>query len=163
MRFLKLGLISVIVIFLLMTLIGSLFPSQIVVQRAKNIDVPADSLKKFINDYNLWNDWMDGAKNSDMKVTSKDSAHAYFGTVVITLLSKQNNEWKHDWKSRTFSQISTIKITALNPSECTIAWDFEQHVNWYPWAKIGSMMNEKIIGSSLEKSLDNLKVLAEKN
>jgi hypothetical protein len=163
MRLLKLGLISAVVIFLILTAIGSMFPSKVIVSRTANINVSADSMRKYIDDYSEWNNWMDGAKNSEMKVVAKDSAHAYFGTVIITLLDKQKYFWKHNWKSKTFAQVSSIRIIPSNAAECTVNWEFQQDVSWYPWAKLGSMMNDKIIGASLEKSLDNLKVLAEKN
>ncbi len=162
MRLLKLTFVGLVVIFLLMTGISSLFPSNILVTRGTTINVPADSVKQYIADYNEWNNWMEGAKNSEYKVTSKDSVHAYFGTVAITLLSAKNNTWRHEWKNKTFTQVSTFQIAPLSVGGCTVQWQFEQHISWYPWAKIGSMLTEKIIGSSIEKSLNNLKSLAEK-
>jgi thiamine kinase-like enzyme len=162
MRLLKLTIVSVVVIFLLMAGISSLFPSTIVVTRGTGINAPVDSVKQYIARFDEWNNWMEGAKGSDYKVVSKDSVHAYFGTVVITLLSQKNNDWQHEWKSRTFTQLSDFQIVPLSNGSCTIQWTFTQHIGWYPWAKIGSMMTEKIIGSSIEKSLSNLKALAEK-
>ncbi len=162
MRFVKLALISVVIIFLLLTAIGSLFPSDILVSRAIDISQPADSIKKFIDNYDEWNNWMDGAMNSDLKVVAKDSVHAYFGIVMITLTNRKNYVWKHEWKTKTTIQNSTIHIIPQQ-NKCTVQWQFVQHVNWYPWEKIGSLMNDKIIGSSLENSLANLKMLAEKN
>jgi hypothetical protein len=162
MRLFKLAIFTLIIIFLILTVIGSLFPSNIVVTRATSISQNSDSIKKYIDNYDEWNNWMEGAKNSDYKVISKDSTHAYFGTVIITLLSKKNNTWQHEWKSKTFTQNSTFQITPSNAENCTVQWQFTQHVSWYPWAKIGSIMTDKIIGTSLEKSLSNLKSLAEK-
>jgi len=163
MRLFKLAAISIVIIFIVLTLIGSMFPSNIVVSRAADISQNADSVKKYIDNFDQWNNWMEGAKNSDYKVVAKDSAHAYFGTVIITLLSKKNNTWNHEWKSKSFTQASTFQIIAKNAESCTVQWQFVQHVNWYPWEKIGSIMTDKIIGTSLEKSLDNLRSLAEKN
>ena len=162
MRLFKLALVGIVAIFLLMTAISSLFPSNIIVTRGAGINAPADSVKQYIALFDEWNRWMEGAKNGEYKVTSKDSVHAYFGTVVITLLSIKNNIWRHEWKNRTFTQVSTFQIVPLNNGSCTVQWQFEQHIGWYPWAKIGSMLTEKIIGSSIEKSLNNLKALAEK-
>ncbi|WP_153798850.1 SRPBCC family protein [Foetidibacter luteolus] len=160
MRFVKLGLISVVVFFVLLTAMGSLFPSDIIVTRAINISASADTLKNYIADYNKWNDWMAGAKTSDLKVVAKDSSTAFFGTTVIKLLEHKTNSWKHEWKGRSSPQVSTIELITAGPVT-TVAWKFEEHVKWYPWAKLGSMMNDKILGSSMEQSLDNLKKTAE--
>jgi hypothetical protein len=43
-----------------------------------------------------------------------------------------------------------------------VQWQFEQKVKWYPWERLGSMMNDKILGTMMEKNLNNLKALVEK-
>jgi hypothetical protein len=43
----------------------------------------------------------------------------------------------------------------------TVHWSFTQHIKWYPWERFGSMMNDKILGPVMEKSLDNLKMLTQ--
>jgi hypothetical protein len=160
MRIAKLGLISVVVFFILLTAIGAMFPSVILVSRAVNINKPVDSVSNFINDFTKWNDWMEGAKTDELKVFVKDSAHAVFGTTIITLQSKQNNTWTFEWKQGGAVQISTIRITPANGG-CMVQWEYQQHLAWYPWAKFASMMNDKIIEAALEKNLANLKQVAE--
>jgi len=160
MRIAKLGLISFIVFIILITGIGALFPSVILVSRAVKIDKPMDSVTAYINDFNKWNVWMEGAKTDDLKVFVKDSAHAVFGTTVITLQSKQNNIWRYEWKQGGATEISTIRVTP-ETNGCMVQWEYEQHLAWYPWAKFASMMNDKIIEESLEKNLANLKQVAE--
>jgi hypothetical protein len=161
MRIAKLALISIIAFFLILTAIGALFPSVILVSRAVNIDRPADSITGYINDFAKWNEWMEGAKTDDLKVFVKDSTHAVFGTTVITLQSKQNNTWRYEWKQGGATQISTIHVTP-KPAGCMVQWEYEQHLAWYPWAKLASMMNDKIIEAALEKNLANLKQIAER-
>jgi hypothetical protein len=160
MRFLKLGLISFVVFFILLTAIGSLFPSNVLVSRAVDISASPDSINSYINNYQKWNEWMEGAKDSEYKVTASDSVKAYYGNVIITLLKKEPNKWKHEWKAGGSIQISSIQIIQFN-NISTVQWQFEEHVQWYPWAKLGSMMNDKILGTNMEKSLNNLKKLVE--
>lgn len=161
MRVIKLGLISFVVFFVLLTIIGSLFPSVILVVKSVNINRPADSVATYINDFPKWNDWMEGAKTDELKVFAKDSTHAIFGTTIMTLVSKEKNSWKYEWKQAGSVQTSTITINADGPSTCNVQWEYQQHLPWYPWAKLASVMNDKIIGTSLEQNLDNLKKAAE--
>jgi len=162
MRLLKLGIISIAVLFLLLTAIGSLFPSVVLVSRSVDINSPVDTVGKYIDDFNKWNDWMEGAKTNDLKVFVKDSMHAIFGNTVITLIDKQSNNWRYEWKQGGTTQISMIHIAPHNNGiGCLVQWQYEQHLGWYPWAKLASVMNEKIIASSLDQNLANLKKIAE--
>jgi len=160
MRLAKLALISFVVFFILLTAIGAMFPSVILVSRAVKIDKPVDSVTSYINDFTKWNEWMEGAKTDDLKVFVKDSAHAVFGTTIITLQSKKNNTWRYEWKQGGTAQTSTLYVTP-DTNGCMVQWEYEQHLPWYPWAKFASMMNDKIIQESLEKNLANLKQVAE--
>jgi hypothetical protein len=38
---------------------------------------------------------------------------------------------------------------------------FIQHVAWYPWERIASLMSQKILSPPMEKSLSTLKQVAE--
>lgn len=160
MRLLKHGLLSIVILFVLLTAIGSLFPSDIIVSRAVNISANKDSVATFINNYSKWNLWMEGAKQSELKVVAQDSMKAFFGTTTIQLQSAINNIWKHEWKGKNTTQYSTIQLIPKN-NIVVVQWQFEQHVKWYFWQKFGTMLNDKILGTTMEQSLDNLKKLAE--
>jgi len=161
MRLLKLAVISIVVFFLLFTVMGTLFPSNVVVSRAINISASPEKISRFIADYNQWNEWMQGAKTSELKVVSKDSIKAYFGNIIISLKEHKDYTWVHEWKGRSNTQVSTFRIIPSGEVS-TIAWKFEEHLRWYPWEKLGRIMSDKILGTSMEQSLDNLKLAAEK-
>ena len=40
---------------------------------------------------------------------------------------------------------------------CTVQWQFEQTLGWLPWDRLGSMLNEKIMGPQLEANLQQLR------
>ena len=42
-------------------------------------------------------------------------------------------------------------------------WQFEQEVAWYPWERLSSLMNDKILGTLMEKNLARLQLLVEAN
>jgi len=161
MRILKLGLISIVVFFVLLTLIGSLFPSVILVVKSTTINNNADSVAVYINDFNKWNEWMEGAKSDELRVFAKDSTHAIFGNTIMTLTEKTNLGWRYEWKQGGSTQISTITIKPGNSNSCQVQWEYQQHLPWYPWAKLASVMTDKIIGTSLDENLANLKKAAE--
>lgn len=160
MKLIKLGLISIVVFFVLLTAIGSLFPSDILIARSINVNTPADSVKPLIADFNRWNDWMEGAKTGELKVFEKDSTHAIFGTTVMTLVNKTDSSWQYEWSQGGSKQVTTIVIVPVT-NGCDVKWEYKQHLPWYPWAKLASVMNDKIIGTSLEQNLTNLKKAAE--
>jgi len=161
MRLVKLGLISIVVFFILLSIIGSLFPSDILIARSIHINSPKDTVASYITDLNKWNDWMEGAKTSDLKVFAKDSTHAIFGNTVMTLINSTDSSWQYEWRTGGSVQVSTIVITSRNMGS-DVQWEYKQHLPWYPWAKLASVMNDKIIGASLEQNLTNLKKAAER-
>ncbi len=162
MRLVKLGAISLVVFFILLTAIGSLFPSNVLVSRAIDISASPDSIRGYIDNYQKWNDWMEGAKDSEYKITATDSVKAFYGNMIITLVKKEPNKWQHQWKSGNSLQLSSIQIISSG-NISTVQWQFEEHIKWYPWQKISSMMNDKILGGNMEKSLANLKKIVENN
>ena len=70
MRYIKLVLFSVIILFLLMTAISLLFPSTVIVSRAVNISRPKDSVFTYIKDMNGWKQWIDGMDKPVVKILS---------------------------------------------------------------------------------------------
>ena len=61
MRFFKLALISIVVLFALITAIGLLFPKDVTTTRTITIHAPADSLYHYLADVKHWKLWMQGA------------------------------------------------------------------------------------------------------
>jgi hypothetical protein len=50
-----------------------------------------------------------------------------------------------------------------NDDQWVVQWYFDFHLRWYPWEKFSSIVFDKQLGPPMEKSLDNLKKLLEKN
>ena len=62
------------------------------------------------------------------------------------------------------TQTSTMRLIGDSLQKITVVqWQFEQKIKWYPWEKFGSMMNDKILGTMMEKNLGNLRKLVERN
>ena len=162
MRFLKLGLISAVVLFAVVTFISLLFPSTVIVSRAVNIYVPKDSIVPLVKDFNGWKKWINGMEKESVKILSATEANLAGTTVVIDTTGSVysiNSSWQNKNKKMT----SAINVLNDSASKITIVqWEFTQHIQWYPWEKFASMMNDKILGTMMESNLARLKSIAEK-
>ncbi|HEX3023921.1 MAG TPA: hypothetical protein VHP12_01825 [Chitinophagaceae bacterium] len=161
MRFIKLGLISAVVLFAVITLLSLLFPSTVIVSRAVNINAPKDSVVYLIKDFNGWKMWVDGMQKTSVKIISKTEADLAGTKVLIDTTS--NYAIKSSWQNKSRKMISVITLINDPSSKITVAqWQFEQKVKWYPWEKFASLMNDKILGTMMETNLARLKSIAEK-
>ncbi len=167
MRFVKLALISLLVLFLLSTTMGLLFPSKVVVSRSVLIRQSPDSVMAVIGDMTRWRLWMDGVNETGLTVTAGDGksapSAASIGTTHIRLVSRDSLQLKTVWEGPSGrSQSSGIAVVPDSSHTITaVHWYFEQELKWYPWERLGSLMNDKIMGPTMEKSLENLKKLTE--
>lgn len=167
MRLLKLATISLMVFFLLLTAIGLLIPSTVKVSRAIDINAPVDSVYVLIDDINNWSKWMSGLNDACLQtlkinadgnvVKSKTATHE------LVILKATKDSVFTLWKAGNgeVQQSNFLLFKNTNISGTTINWQFLQHAQWYPWARLGSIMNEKILGPEMEKSLEHLKEIAE--
>ena len=161
MRLIKLGLISILAFFLLATAIGLLFPSTVVVSRAIDISAYKQRVYDQVKDFRKWNDWVDGMNGTTVKII--DSFHAILGNTQVQIIAVSDSTVVSEWKSENASsQIGTIRLINNNQQKITVVqWQFVQQVKWYPWERFSSMMNDKIIGTLLEKNLNQLKKVVE--
>ena len=60
MRLIKLGIISVVVLFGLITAMSMLLPSQVIISRAIDINRPLVTVYEAVTDLSKWKGWMDG-------------------------------------------------------------------------------------------------------
>ncbi len=162
MKLIRLGLISILVLFALASLIGILIPSTVLVSRAVDITAPKDSIIGFVKDIQQWKTWMDGMESSSVHIHSATAADLAGTKVEISQITDSTVISK--WISKKGNlQTATMRIIGVSAQQTTIVqWQFEQKLKWYPWEKLGSIMNDKIIGPMMEKNLNNLKLLIEK-
>lgn len=159
MRLFKFALISAFVLFLIITLIGLLFPSNIIVSRAVDINSPKDSIYKYTRDLYGWKNWVSSLK--EVEVT--DSLVATLGKSTIKIGVLRNDKIEGEWIEKNGEkQIMSMSFFSSNNSPTTVVqWQFEQHIKWYPWARFGSIINDKVIGGMMENNLANLKKILE--
>lgn len=163
MRFIKLLIVSIVLLFGLVTGISLFMPSHVLVSRAINISAPKDSILPYLNNIDQWSKWVDGMNQPEVKVY--DSLHADLAGTNVNITAITDSTIISNWQSKNgMIQLATLHLIAAPSQQLTIVqWQFEQQLHWYPWEKFGSIMNDKIIGTLMEKNLNNLKKVVEKN
>ncbi len=162
MKLIRLALFSVLTLFVIASVIGILLPSNALVSRAVNITATKDSIFPYIKDIEQWKQWMDGIQQASVNIHSANSADLAGTTVTITSIS--DSTVVSSWKTKTGKlQTSTVRLIGDSSQKITVVqWQFEQKLKWYPWERLGSMLNDKILGTMMEKNLNNLRLLVEK-
>ncbi len=161
MRLIRFGLISILVLFIIVTSISLLFPSTVIVSRAVNINMPKDSIIYLVKDLNGWKLWIDGMEKSSVKIISSTEADLAGTKVLIDTTSKYSIH--SSWENKSKKMNSVINLLQDSATKITLVqWQFEQHLKWYPWEKFASMMNDKILGTMMENNLARLKSILEK-
>jgi len=151
MRFLKLAIVSLLILFLLTTAIGLLFPPTAKVTRVEDIAAPYDTIYYYLNDVKYWKLWMYGADTNIITFLSARTAGtgtvAKIGTGEATITHTTRDSIYMTWKSEKGNVQNSAFILRNNDAQktVTVQWFFEQKINWYPWERFGAMANDKIL------------------
>jgi hypothetical protein len=153
MRFVKLGIISVVVFFILFTLGGLLLPSHNIVSRAVNIKAKPIAILPLMQSKEKWYLWMEGMDSATLNKRQKVEITSVSDSLIVA-----------KWKTAEANYTTKFRLI-YNPGQAVtiVQWQFEQNVAWYPWERISSLMNDKILGTLMEKNLARLKLVIEAN
>ena len=162
MRFFKLAVISLIIIFLLFTCIGLFLPSSVTVTRKEFINAPADSVRFYTNNIYHWKYWLNGV-DTNYKLSTAKNATIKLGAYTISVLKSDSATIVTGWNGKhTKYRVCHIQIDNSEPNVTTIYMSFQQHLSWLPWDRLGGMLHDEVIGPSMQASLDKLKEVVEK-
>jgi len=170
MRFIKLGIISVVFLFLIVTAISALIPSTVVISRTIDVNVPFDSVYSNVHNLNNWQRWLynrDTVRYTVASAGGKSSLRLDYLTThnstTITILQASPESIKTLWQVGTARGLEGdfYFISKAGEPVVSLQWQFIQKVKWYPWEKFSLIFSDKAFGPFMEKSLDNLKMLLE--
>ncbi len=162
MRFVKLAIISVIVLFVILTAISSLLPSKVLVSRAIDIQAPVNTIREQVFQLKNWQNWMTDARGEKAAYQLTANGGLSIGETTIQKISANDSTLVSEWSASPVMKATFRIIDHHNAdSIITVQWQMEQKVKWYPWQKFASITKDEIWGGSMEKSLDNLKKLVE--
>lgn len=161
MRLLRFFIISCLFLFAIAAFIGILLPSTVLVSRAVNITAPKEVIRPYIDSIQNWKSWMEGMDQATVTISSY--AIADLAGTKVALTEVTDSTLVSEWKAKNGNvQISTVRFISDSAHKVTVVqWQFVQKLKWYPWERLGSMMNDKILGTMMEKNLNKLKSLCE--
>lgn len=151
MRFIRLGIISVVMIFLLFTGISLFIPSQVNISRAINLASNSDSVMQLIKDTNRWADWYPGYDTMKAKGTFIDFSVIEKNRVTAEFKNQGSKTISSAWKVIPYEHTDSI----------TLHWNMQFRLKWYPWEKLGSLLYDKAYGTQMERGLSAIKSLSQ--
>jgi hypothetical protein len=154
MRLFRFIIISIFLLFTLITLFGLLIPSTVRISKAIDINVETKEIFSLIRDTTTWKNWHPAFQKTEThsglqegliikEVVATDSL------VQIELSKEEKNKLLNGWQIHTHPN-SDVK---------TLQWYMDFRLRWYPWERFGSLFYENTYGIMMEQGLQNLKQL----
>jgi hypothetical protein len=158
-RFIKLFIISAVVLFLLLTTLAALLPSEVRISRAIDIRRPQPEVYKEMSSLVGWEQWNLYVSTMNQKAVFADSI---IGKELSIRIQQRKpgvllTGWR-DVKGRSFTGGFQL---IPHDSVTTVQWYFDFHFKWYPWEKFSSIVYDQQIGPTMQQSLQNLKSVIE--
>jgi len=169
MRYIKFFIIGIVCLFVLLTLIGLMMPSVVMVGRSAEIKAPLDSVRFYTNDPANWRYWINGADTSYYKQltpsTSQKGSKIMLGTYTVTVLENDADTIFTLWQGEsTKQQINKLDLSYNSTTNLVVInWAFQQQLSWLPWDRLGAMLYNSVYGPSMEVSLNKLKKVCERD
>jgi hypothetical protein len=168
MKSFKFFVVSFGTLFIVITLISLLLPSNVKVSRAVIISAPPDKIYAQVADFRNWKNWHPSLQGSGIVVTYSDPS---FGKNAFCDIS---NGYQKTHLQITDADSTTVKfLSQLNGgdainNEISITPIKEQHsfqvewkafskLNWYPWEKFYGIYIDRITGPGYDAVLNDLK------
>jgi len=156
MRLVKLGLISLLMFALLLTLISFFFPSHVRISKAINIAASRDTVLSRIHKPEQW-------------MPGYDTAGLWgYEPSLATPSARQNTARLVVENGLKFTSDASPRVTYgwnlmsdLYPDSVTVQAYMDFKIRWYPWEKFSSLLFENRYGRFLERELAVLKQITE--
>lgn len=166
MHFLRLGLISLIVLFLLVTGISLFIPSRVRVSRTASIHASRDTIMACISDPSQWKKWfpdLDTAKLLLEQGVVKGVIISEDPKMHIVITGKTADHVTAEYINPKMKPIINgwNLISEAGADSITLQWYMDFHLRWYPWEKFGSIVLERSYGTKMERGLIKLRKLVE--
>jgi hypothetical protein len=158
MKIFKLAVISLFFMSLLIVGMSLFIPGHTRVSRAITIPFAAEKIIPAITDLRNWPQWNelilpDQVGNLQLQegtITGKDWS--------LERVSQTDSTITFRWTMKDKEAVQSVFTVTPYGSEATVVqWYFDFEVNWYPWEKFGSILFDRQLGPSMERSLEKLK------
>ncbi len=172
MKLIKAVVFAVAGLFILVTLISLLMPSQVMTVRSVTIHGTTEQVFAQISDLGKWKDWHPVFMHDSnlIKLSNPSSganAWAEWQTngknnkLIITSVTAGQLHASLERPGEN-ATANIISVTALKDSNNVQAeWRSLTKLKWYPWEKFSGIFVDKVTGPGYEQALNNLKQLIE--
>lgn len=162
MRIIKLGLISFIFLFLLITGFSLFIPSHIRISKAINIRADKNTVMSQIRDVEKWSNWYPGLDSATIiyeqgKATGVTLGEDKKASLLITTITE--GEVNATFNTKKLKPVMNVWRIIETPGQDSVIlqWYMDFHLRWYPWEKFSSLVLESSYGSKMEQGLTRLK------
>lgn len=164
MRIARLIIISIVVFFIIITIISFFIPSQIRISKAIEINSTEGRVMTQLSNPRNWKNWYPGADSSKFYYLNDtliglvlDSSRRR--SIVITAVERDEVKAMYLLRDR---QIPMGWQLATAANSVTVEWYIDFHLRWYPWEKFTSFLFQRVYSPQLQQGLDNLKTCVER-
>ena len=167
MRVIKLGIISFVALFLLLTAISIFIPSKIRISRNLQINAPLVKVMGELSNPAQWKSWFPGMDTAKLLYDNgqlKGVILNYTQQRFLYIIDQKPNELVAEYKGIKQKKVLTSwYVHEESPKQVTVNWNMDFTLRWYPWEKFSSILFEKQYGPQLEQGLEKLKKKVESN
>lgn len=161
MRLIKLGIISVVIIFTVVLLMSLLIPSHVRISRAVNIHATSGLVAERVGNLADWSRWNEVVKNAGPLAFDPAEKKLKGEKLAIILTKATSDSVFSVWHNQHGKEIAGVFSFRQAGNVTIVQFYFDFHQRWYPWEKFASINLDKQWGPPMEKSLDNLKMIFE--
>lgn len=160
MRFIRLAVVSFVIFFVLLTVIGLLFPPVVTVVRRGVIQAPKEKIYPFIADTKNWHKWLADSTVVFAQLTPATTgkgAAVSIGGKRVQIIAVTHDYVEAEWElNKKENRIQTSGFYLLPDKETSgtvVQLHFTQKLKWYPWERIAARLNERVLGPVLDNNI----------
>lgn len=162
MRFVKLFIISIVVISVVLIALSLMLPSHVRISRAIDINAPVESIRPNLTNLENWPKWNALLADSSLTTVSVNSDHIKTNRFdIYASASVRRDSVSTRWAQPDGREFTGNFSMLGGDSTTVVQWYFDFYLRWYPWEKFGSIIYDERMGPGMEKSLAQLKTLVE--
>ena len=156
MRLIKLAVISIVILFGIVTGISLFIPSHIRLTKVITIRPEKDSIFSLVKNKSEWVRWHPSFNGQQTEMLSRIEVKVVSENESLLLM-----QWRQAGKKNLNMGWQLMRSSnAIDPG--TLQWFMEFKTSWYPWEKFGSLFYENNYGAMMEQGLVNIKNEVEK-
>ncbi len=153
MRIIKLAILSFVFLFIILTGITFLIPSDIRLSKVVSVQAPKDSIFSLIKNKDQWPKWHPSFNSNNPSSIQK------LKEVKTTIVSENDSLLTMQWQVGDTKPVNNgWQLHKMGEdNDYTLQWFINFHSGWYPWEKLKTLFYENNYGKMMEQGLKNIK------